>query len=80
MDECWFVEVEEDVAARRLVKRHVAAGIAANEDEAMERVRNNDLVNGREIRENRSNIDETVVSIEDKEWLPEKQGVDHANA
>lgn len=79
MDECWFVDVEEDVAARRLVRRHVATGIAANEEEAMERVRNNDLVNGRQIRGNRSMIDEMVASREDKEWLPENQGVDHTN-
>jgi pantothenate kinase len=68
LDERWFVAVDEGVAARRLVARHVAAGIAAGEDEAWERVRGNDLVNGREIVRCKGVVDEEVVSKEDAGW------------
>jgi len=68
MDELWFVEVEEEVAGRRLVPRHVKAGIAGSEEEAWKRVRENDLVNGREIVEFRVRVDEVVVSREDEAW------------
>lgn len=49
MDELWFVEVSEDVARERLIRRHVAAGIAQTADEAAKRADENDLVNAREI-------------------------------
>jgi pantothenate kinase len=70
MDELWFVEVEEEVAGKRLVPRHVKAGIAGSEEEAWKRVRENDLVNGREIVEFRVKVDEVVVSREDDAWKP----------
>ncbi|KAF2490858.1 phosphoribulokinase/uridine kinase [Lophium mytilinum] len=75
MDELWFVEVEEEVARRRLVARHVKAGIARDEEEARRRVDENDLVNGREIVEGRVEVSEVVVSREDEGWKPEAQGV-----
>ena len=62
MDELWFVEVGFDVAKARLVKRHVQAGIAANEEEARKRVEENDLVNGREIVDERLPMDEIIIS------------------
>ncbi len=48
--------------------RHVKAGIAGSEEEAWKRVRENDLVNGREIVENKGRIDEVVYSREDDAW------------
>ena len=54
----------------RLVPRHVKAGIAANEEEANKRVRENDLVNGREIVDGRVRVDEVDVSREDDAWKP----------
>lgn len=68
MDELWFVEVDFEVARRRLVRRHVEAGIAATEEEAGERADENDLVNGREIVEGRLAVQEIVVSREDEAW------------
>lgn len=69
MDEHWFVEVEEEVAGRRLVKRHVKSGVAKDEEGAWTRARENDLPNGREIVEGRrKGIDEIVVSREDESW------------
>ncbi|PGH22921.1 hypothetical protein AJ80_02970 [Polytolypa hystricis UAMH7299] len=68
MDELWFVDVGFEVARERLVKRHLRAGIARDEDEARRRAEENDLVNGREILENRLVVQEVVVSREDGGW------------
>ncbi|KAI0972455.1 P-loop containing nucleoside triphosphate hydrolase protein [Xylaria arbuscula] len=71
MDECWFVDVDFEVARRRLVARHVKAGIAKDEEEARKRADENDLVNGRQIVENRVRVDEVVVSRDDETWRHE---------
>ena len=68
MDELWFVQVDFEVARRRLVDRHVKAGIAKDNIEAHRRVTENDLVNGREIIEARLPVQEVIESIEDKAW------------
>jgi pantothenate kinase len=68
MDELWFVEVDFEVATRRLVARHVKAGIAGTEEDAVKRVRENDLVNGEEIVRGKLEVDEVVVSKEDETW------------
>ena len=76
MDELWFVEVEFGVARERLARRHVKAGIARDLEEGYRRADENDLVNGREIVENRiEGISEVVISKEDEAWAPENQGV-----
>jgi pantothenate kinase len=72
MDEVWFVEVEEVVAERRLVERHVRTGVEETEERARVRVRGNDLVNGREIVGNRVKVDEVVRSVEEEGWRPVK--------
>lgn len=75
MDELWFVEVDFDVARRRLVKRHVKAGLEPDLEGAHRRVTENDLVNARQIVEHRvPNIHELIVSREDDAWKPEAQG------
>lgn len=70
MDELWFVDVEKEVAARRLIPRHVKAGIARDEVEAAERAWGSDLVNGDQIIGERlkEGITEVIVSREDDEW------------
>lgn len=68
MDELWFVEVDFEVARRRLIKRHLKAGIATSETEANERVTQNDLVNGREIIDSRMDVQEVVISEDDESW------------
>jgi pantothenate kinase len=65
MDLRVFVRVDFEVARRRLVRRHVAAGIAGDEEEADRRARENDLVNGREIEGAMVGVDVEVVSLED---------------
>jgi pantothenate kinase len=73
MDELWFVDVGFDTARKRLIHRHVKAGIAKDEIEAGKRADENDLVNGREIVENRLDVHEIVTSKEDAEWAPDQQ-------
>ena len=68
MDELWLVDVDFEVARRRLVRRHVKAGIAADEAEAEKRVAENDLVNGEEILKFRLPVQEIVSSIYDPAW------------
>lgn len=71
MNELWFVHVEKEVAAKRLIPRHVRAGIARDEVEACERVWGSDLVNGDQILRERLGEDmitEIIVSREDDEW------------
>ena len=75
MDELWFVDVEFKVARKRLIYRHVKAGIAKDEEEAGKRADENDLVNGQEIIDNRLDVHELVKSNEDALWAPDSQGV-----
>ncbi|KAI2466418.1 phosphoribulokinase/uridine kinase [Annulohypoxylon bovei var. microspora] len=71
MDERWFVEVDFKTARGRLVRRHVKAGIARDEEEAGRRADENDLVNGEQIVGERVQVDEVVVSREDGGWVHE---------
>lgn len=69
MDLKVFVAVGRDAARRRLVRRHVAAGIAATEEEADRRAVENDLVNGDMIERLLLPVDVTVYSREDQTWV-----------
>ncbi len=64
----WFVHVDFAVARRRLVARHLAAGIAPDPDAAARRADENDLVNAREIVGLRLPVDDVVQSAEDDAW------------
>lgn len=68
MDELWFVEVEFDTARKRLIRRHIKAGLAQNEAEADKRATENDLVNGKQVVDNRLDVQEIVVSHYDPAW------------
>ena len=70
MDELWFVNVDFETARRRLVLRHVAAGIVKNEEEAGNRADEIDLVNGRQIVDQRLDVQEVIISKEDEAWRP----------
>lgn len=43
LDERWWVEVDEEEAKRRLIKRHVRSGVTKDEEEALWRAEQNDL-------------------------------------
>lgn len=66
MDELWFVQVDFEIARRRLVERHLQSGIAKDYTEADKRATENDLVNGTEIVESRLPVQETIESIEER--------------
>ena len=68
MDELWFVKVDFETARRRLVVRHVTAGIVENEEEAGKRADEIDLVNGRQIVDQRLDVQEEIISKEDEAW------------
>lgn len=70
-DQLWFVDVDFQVARRRLRERHLRAGIARTLDEADRRATHNDLVNGEHIVEHRLKVDEVVQSNEDGTWVHE---------
>lgn len=70
MDELWFVEVDFETARKRLLVRHVAAGIAESEEEAGNRADEIDLVNGRQIVDQRLEVQEVIISKEDETWRP----------
>lgn len=71
MDLKFFVRVPFPVARKRLVKRHLAAEIAATEEEADKRAVENDLVNGALIEKllREDEVDEVVESLEDGKWV-----------
>lgn len=71
MDERWFVDVDFETARRRLVTRHVKAGLARDEEDARKRADENDLVNGKQIVENRVHVHEVVASCDDESWRRE---------
>lgn len=71
MDELWFVEADFETARKRLIKRHVKAGIAKDEEEANKRALENDLVNGRQIVDHRLPVQEVIISKEDPAWSHE---------
>ncbi|QPH05384.1 hypothetical protein C2857_003139 [Epichloe festucae Fl1] len=70
-DELWFVQVDFEVARKRLRERHVRAGIAKTVEEGDRRAVENDLVNGGEITKYRLAVDEVVQSREDGSWVHE---------
>ncbi|KAJ4388255.1 hypothetical protein N0V85_007745 [Neurospora sp. IMI 360204] len=71
MDLKFFVRVPFPVARKRLVKRHLAAGIASTPEEADKRAVENDLVNGEMIEKllREDEVDEVVESMEDGKWV-----------
>ena len=68
MDELWFVEVDFEIARRRLAVRHMAAGIVKDEKEALHRADEIDLINGRQIVNQRLEVQEIIYSQEDETW------------
>ncbi|KAL7810329.1 P-loop containing nucleoside triphosphate hydrolase protein [Trichoderma aethiopicum] len=71
LDELWFVEVDFEVARKRLRERHVRAGIVTSLEEGDRRALENDLVNGKEIVDFRLPVHEVIQSREDGSWVHE---------
>lgn len=60
MDECWFVEVDREIARDRLVKRHVASGIVPDVAAAKHRISSTDFLNADDIENNRLPVQELI--------------------
>ncbi|KAI5970770.1 hypothetical protein CANMA_000189 [Candida margitis] len=52
VDDTWFISTPESIVRSRIIKRHLDAGIAKTEQEAIERADGSDLQNARYIVEN----------------------------
>ncbi|KAL3468129.1 P-loop containing nucleoside triphosphate hydrolase protein [Aspergillus heterothallicus] len=65
VDESWFVDVDEEIARRRIAQRHMQSGIEGSWEQAVARAEANDLPNGVLIRERVSRVDVQVVSAEE---------------
>ncbi|KAL7952360.1 hypothetical protein V8C34DRAFT_319111 [Trichoderma compactum] len=63
VDETWFVDVDPALATERIAKRHIQSGIGLNWNGAIKRVRDNDLLNGVQIRDKLLTPDIRVESI-----------------
>ncbi|KAH7029492.1 P-loop containing nucleoside triphosphate hydrolase protein [Microdochium trichocladiopsis] len=50
VDESWFIDVDANVARRRIAQRHLESGIESTLEAALARVDSNDLPNGEEVR------------------------------
>lgn len=61
LDERWFIEVDEDVAMERVVKRHMGTG--NTEELARFRVENNDRLNARQINQSKIVASKYICSI-----------------
>lgn len=67
-DALWFIEVDRDLAIRRLVKRHVEAGICPDEKSSMEKTINYDMVHYDIVMNERRSVDRV---ISQREAFPE---------
>ncbi|KAJ8518921.1 hypothetical protein ONZ45_g4067 [Pleurotus djamor] len=65
LDERWLIDVDFDEAQDRLLKRHVASGVAKDYDEAVWRATNNDMPNGRFVMANSLEPTRTILSLSD---------------
>ncbi|KAF7971441.1 hypothetical protein HWV62_28587 [Athelia sp. TMB] len=65
LDERWLLDLDEEEARTRLVKRHVKTGVCKDLEEAEHRAEENDMPNGRFILENILQTTKQIPSIED---------------
>ncbi|KAJ8133443.1 hypothetical protein O1611_g190 [Lasiodiplodia mahajangana] len=66
VDDTWFVDVDSALAAQRIARRHIAAGIENTWEAAMARVEANDLPNGIDVRKYLLEPNVRVKSVEIK--------------
>lgn len=67
-DELWFVSVDREVARKRLIARHLAAGLADTPETAAKRADENDLLNGDFIVANMAAVHRVIRSIPDEDY------------
>jgi pantothenate kinase len=64
VDDSWFIDVEAELAAVRVAKRHIAVGIETEWEAAMIRAKGNDLANGEDIRTHLLKPAMSITSVE----------------
>ncbi|KAL3440169.1 P-loop containing nucleoside triphosphate hydrolase protein [Aspergillus insuetus] len=52
VDDTWFVDVDAEVARRRIAQRHLDSGIEGTMEDALRRAENNDMLNNVDIHAN----------------------------
>ncbi|KAK6198041.1 P-loop containing nucleoside triphosphate hydrolase protein [Scheffersomyces amazonensis] len=62
VDESWFIQTDIEVVRDRIIKRHLAAGIANNLEEATERADGSDLANAKYILAHSAPADVVIVT------------------
>ncbi|KAH8680742.1 P-loop containing nucleoside triphosphate hydrolase protein [Xylariales sp. PMI_506] len=65
VDETWFVDVDPEVARRRIAVRHVQSGIEATLADGLRRAGQNDVPNGEEVRRKLIKPTVTVQSVDE---------------
>ncbi|KAG8969803.1 hypothetical protein FRC03_000629 [Tulasnella sp. 419] len=65
LHERWLIEVDVDVAIKRLTKRHVATGVTKDLEEAIWRATNNDMPNGQFVLDHILPPTRRIPSLED---------------
>jgi pantothenate kinase len=58
----WFLDVPLDIAKRRVIERHIFAGIEKTREAAAARVQENNIENGSLIRKNMLESDIVIVN------------------
>ncbi|RHZ83048.1 hypothetical protein Glove_99g72 [Diversispora epigaea] len=67
MDDTWFIHVNQEIAKERIIKRHIKTQIAENEEQAIFRIENNDMINADYILKNSLSPTRIIYSIVDDE-------------
>lgn len=62
VDEIWFISTPVALVRDRLIERHLDAGIASTQEEAVERAEGSDLINAKYIEENSLEPNVIIVS------------------
>ncbi|GBC03460.1 hypothetical protein RclHR1_05130012 [Rhizophagus clarus] len=65
MNELWFLQVDREIARKRIIKRHIESGISNDEETAVYRVDNNDFLNADYILENSMIPTRTINNIDE---------------
>ncbi|CAG8557973.1 261_t:CDS:2 [Diversispora eburnea] len=64
MDDTWFIHVDQEIAKERIIKRHIKT--PENEEQAIFRIENNDMINADYILKNSSPPTRIIYSIDDE--------------
>lgn len=67
-DESWFIDIDRELAVKRVIERHLKSGVAKSREDADKRARGSDYLNADLILAHRLPVDEVITSVEDDNW------------